>query len=57
MENITFWLEIRDNAENRTADRMKASENLGKYMQMFVEKKEVQVEAAVQIIDDIPKKK
>lgn len=34
-------------------DRMKASENLGKYMQMFVEKKEISVEAQVVIKDDI----
>lgn len=53
LKNVDFWLDIRDNPENRTADRMKASENLGKYMQMFVEKKEVAVEAQVRIVDDI----
>lgn len=53
MQNIEFWLDIRDNPNNRPADRMKASENLGKYMQMFVEKKEVSVEASVKIVDDI----
>lgn len=37
----------------KVADRMKASENLGKYMQMFVEKKEVSVEGQVRIVDDI----
>lgn len=53
IQNVEFWLEIRDDKENRTADRMKASENLGKYMQMFVEKKDVNVTAQVQIVDDI----
>lgn len=37
----------------RTSDRLKASEALAKYQQMFVERKEVAVEGAVQIIDDI----
>ena len=53
MQNIEFWLEIRDDPENRPADRMKASENLGKYMQMFVEKKEISLEGQVVIKDDI----
>ena len=53
IQNVEFWLEIRDTKENRTADRMKASENLGKYMQMFVEKKEIALEAQVKIVDDI----
>lgn len=37
----------------RIVDRMKASENLGKYMQMFVEKKEIDITSAVTIVDDI----
>ncbi len=37
----------------RLVDRMKASENLGKYMQMFVEKKEIDLTAQVTIVDDI----
>ena len=53
LKNVDFWLSIRDNEDNRTADRMKASENLGKYMQMFVEKKEVSADVAVKIVDDI----
>ena len=53
IQNVEFWLEIRDNVENRPADRMKASENLGKYMQMFVEKKEIKSDIQVQIVDDI----
>ena len=53
LKNIDFWLEMRDDKANRPADRMKASENLGKYMQMFVEKKEVDVKSQVQIVDDI----
>ena len=53
LKNVDFWLEIRDQANGRIVDRMKASENLGKYMQMFVEKKEVTVDAQVKIVDDI----
>jgi len=37
----------------RTTDKMKASEYLGKYMQMFIEKKEISGNVAVQIVDDI----
>lgn len=53
LKNVDFWLEIRDDKEARTADRMKASENLGKYMQMFVEKKEISGDVQVKIVDDI----
>jgi len=92
MQNIEFWLEIRDGTtpgvgegslvsltkvqeilehlpektlkkifelptynvpDGRVVDRMKASENLGKYMQMFVEKKEISLEGQVIIKDDI----
>ena len=53
LKNIDFWLDIRDDTSNRPADRMKASENLGKYMQMFVEKKEVDITAQVKIVDNI----
>lgn len=53
LKNVDFWLGIRDNEENRVADRMKASENLGKYMQMFVEKKEISADVSVRIVDDI----
>ncbi len=38
---------------HKTGDRMKASEYLGKYAQMFVERKDVKVEASVQILDDL----
>lgn len=38
---------------HKTAERLKASEYLGKYQMMFVEKKEIQMEAQVQIVDDI----
>lgn len=53
LKNVDFWLSIRDDVGNRTTDRMKASENLGKYMQMFVEKKEVDISGQVKIVDDI----
>ena len=55
MQNVEFWLDIRDNkvGDVRTTDRMKASEYLGKYMQMFIEKKEISGNVAVQIVDDI----
>jgi phage terminase small subunit len=38
---------------NRTADRIKASENLAKYAQMFVERRDVNVNGTVQIVDDV----
>lgn len=37
----------------RLVDRMRSSEYLAKYQQMFVEKKEVSIEGAIQIVDDI----
>ena len=54
LKNVEFWLTIRDDEESSTRDRMKASENMAKYMQMFVERKEVSVEGQVQIVDNIP---
>ena len=54
IQNVEFWLEILDDKEGRSADRMKASEYLGKYMQMFIEKKEVDISGKVQIVDNIP---
>jgi len=39
--------------EAKTADRIKASEMLAKYRSMFVEKKDVNISAAVTIVDDI----
>jgi len=51
--NVRFWISIRNNEEARPADRLKASEMLAKYRSMFVEKKDVNVTAAVQIVDDI----
>ena len=37
----------------KTTDRLKASEHLAKYAQMFVERKEVDLKASVQIVDDL----
>ena len=51
--NVRFWIEIRDNKDARPADRLKASEMLAKYRSMFVEKKEITADIAVQIVDDI----
>lgn len=38
---------------NRTADRLKASESLAKYAQMFVDRRDVNISGTVQILDDI----
>jgi phage terminase small subunit len=88
LENVDFWIEVRDQKDqrgpfvslqevkdcvamtqeeeqavnslelhwipaNRTADRLKASENLAKYQQMFVERHDHTHQAQVQIVDDI----
>lgn len=53
LKNVDFWLELRDDKEAKMTDRLKASENLGKYMQMFVQKTETTIEGAVRIVDDI----
>ena len=52
-ENVEFWQSIRDDPESRTADRIKASENLAKHAQMFVEKHQVDVSGHVKIVDDL----
>jgi len=43
----------RDIYRNKTADRLKASESLAKYAQMFVDKHDVNVSGSVQIVDDV----
>ena len=52
-ENVEYWESVRDDEDVSPAIRMRASENLAKFSQMFVEKKEVEHSGAVQIIDDI----
>jgi phage terminase small subunit len=37
-ENIQFWEEIRKNKKSKDSDRIRASENLGKYANMFIER-------------------
>ncbi len=51
--NVRFWITIRNDESARPADRLKASEMLAKYRSMFVERKEVTGNIAVQIVDDI----
>ena len=51
--NVKFWVDVRDDSEARNADRIKASEALARYAQMFVEKKEIDLHAKVLIVDDI----
>ena len=46
-------LPYKDIFRNRTADRLKASENLAKYAQMFVDRSDVHVSGVIQIVDDI----
>lgn len=41
LENIAFWQEMRTNPKAKDADRLKASEMLGKYAAMFTEKVQV----------------
>ena len=41
IENIRFWEEMRNNPESSEMARLKASEHLGKYKLMFVDKTEV----------------
>lgn len=54
--NVDFWRQVRDGRiEARTADRLKASEMLAKYQQMFVDRSDVRHsgQMQVQIVDDI----
>ena len=51
--NVKFWVDIRDDDKARTSDRIKASESLARYAQMFVEKKELTLSGQVQIVDDV----
>ena len=38
IQNVTFWENIRDAADQSTSDRLKASDLLGKYKAMFTDK-------------------
>lgn len=41
LENILFWEEMRRNPKSKDVDRIRASENLGRYAAMFTEKIEI----------------
>jgi phage terminase small subunit len=53
LENVDFWISVRDAPDARYSDRLKASEMLAKYQQMFVERREYDISGQVQIVDDI----
>jgi phage terminase small subunit len=53
IENVTFWMSIRDDKEAAAGARLKASELLGRYRSMFTDKVEHSGHIAVEIIDDI----
>ncbi len=52
-ENINFWIDMRDNAEVNEAARLKASEHLGKYADMFTEKVDVNHKIDTNVIDEL----
>lgn len=49
VENIRFWIDIRDNPESNETNRLKASEHLGKYIAMFTDKQVIDINAAIQV--------
>lgn len=51
--NIKLWEQIRDDENARAADRLKASENLAKWAEMFMGNKSMEETERVQIVDDI----
>lgn len=53
MENVKFWVDMRDDPNAKEASRLKASEMLAKYRGLFVDKKEINSVERVQIVDDI----
>lgn len=52
-ENVKFWIDMRDNPEEKPSNRLKASEYLAKYRGLFTEKSEVNMKSAVTIVDDL----
>jgi phage terminase small subunit len=50
--NIRFWLEMRDNPKTSDANRLKATEYLGKYGAMFTEKIEATGDIIIKTDDD-----
>ena len=51
--NIKLWEQIRDDENARAADRLKASENLAKWAEMFLGNRSMEETERVQIVDDI----
>ena len=56
LDNILLWRSIIKDKKSKDADKLKASELLGKYAAMFTEKLDLSGGVAVSIIDDIKKK-
>jgi phage terminase small subunit len=55
-EYVLYGLkDISDNMDEKTTDRLKAFELLGKHLKLFTEKLEHSGEAGVRIINDIPR--
>lgn len=52
-EVCQFLTETIKNADERTSDRLKASELLGKYHGMFTEKQKVDLNGNITIVDDV----
>jgi phage terminase small subunit len=53
-ENVKFWINMRNDPNERAANRLKASEMLAKYRGQFKDNNpDVNLKATVQIVDDI----
>jgi len=53
-DNIEFWRNIRDSAEEDTKDKLKASEMMGRYAGMFTDKIELSGAVATSALDMDP---
>lgn len=51
-ENVEFWVKMRDDPNEKAANKLKASEHLAKHYGLF-KNEDVNIQATVQIVDDI----
>ena len=52
-QNVKFWVDMRDDPDERSANRLKASEHLSKYRGLFKDNHDVNIQGVVHIVDDI----
>ena len=53
LENLLFWQKMRDSSKEKSSDRIKASENLGRYVAMFKDRIDIDAYLKVEEVEPV----